>query len=247
MGKSRIKMRRLLFFCAGVLLPALLFVGETGKIAGRVIAKRTGEPLPGANIVLVGTNRGAATDVNGDYFIINLPPGVYQVRAGFVGYQTEIRSEVRVIVDKTTRVDFSLNEEAIAGQEVVVVAYRPETVEKDLTTTRTTYDVDDITDLAGINDVGDIISLQADVVDGHFRGGRTGEAVYLVNGATLINPLSNSQAFEPLAIGLQRVEVYTSGFSAEYGNVQSGVINMVAKEGRQDEWETFLDVATTNS
>ncbi len=239
--------RRLLAVFLVFLAACPVFAGETGKIAGKVIDKTSGEPLPGANIVLEGTNLGAASDVNGDYFIINVPPGLHRVRASFVGYQTEIQQDVRVQVDRTTPLNFALSEEAISAEEVVVVAYRPETVEQDLTATKQTYDVAEIEDLPGINDVGDIINLQADVSDGHFRGGRAGEAVYLINGASLRNPLSNSTAFEPLTIGLQQVEVYTSGFSAEYGNVQSGVINMVAKEGRSDKWETTIDASTTNS
>ncbi|RMD99344.1 MAG: TonB-dependent receptor, partial [Calditrichaeota bacterium] len=229
------------------LLAVQAFAGETGKIAGHVVDKKTGEPLPGANVLIIGSNMGAATDVNGDYFIINIPPGTYEVKATFVGYQAEIKSEVRVFVDKTTHVDFMLSPQALEGQEVVVVAYRPETVEKDLTATRQSYAVSDVDKLPGISDVQDIVGLQADVSGGHFRGGRAGEASYLVGGASIINPLNNERAFDPIALGLEQVEVYTSGFSAEYGNVQSGVVNMVAKEGPDDKWETHMDVASTNS
>jgi outer membrane receptor protein involved in Fe transport len=59
-----------------------------------------------------------------------------------------------------------------------------------------------------------------------------------------VNPLNNSQAFEPLTIGLEQVEVYTSGFSAEYGNAQSGVVNMVTKEGTS-KWQSRMEVSVT--
>lgn len=228
-------------------MPLALFAGETGKLAGRVVDKKTGEPLPGANVVLEGTTMGAATDVAGEYFIINVPPGTYTVRVSFLGYHPEARSEVRVWIDKTTRLDFALEEGVLEGQEVRVVAYRSDKVEPDLTATKLNYDINDLESLPGITDIGDVIGLQADVDGGHFRGGRSGEELYLVNGASIVNPLDNSRSFEPITLGLEQVEVYTSGFSAEYGNVQSGVINMVAKEGSKDKWHTRLGISTTNS
>lgn len=235
-----------------------IYAGETGKISGTITDAATGETLPGANVVVsakwIGGNEvpinlalGASTDLDGTFFILNIPPGLYSVTASFIGYTTLTRTQVQVQVDKTTRVSFELSSDAIAGDEEIVLAYLPEAVEKDVTATRVNYNIEEISDLPGITDVGDILSLQADVDNGHFRGSRTGEAAYLVNGASIVNPLNNSSSFSPITIGLQQVEVYTSGFSAEYGNVQSGVINMVAKEGRSDKWETKFDMSSTNS
>jgi outer membrane receptor protein involved in Fe transport len=236
----------------------MVFAGQTGKIAGQVIDKDTGEPLIGANVVITGKWEGeeevpleqpygASTDVDGSYFILNLPPGEYTVEVIYTGYATMRITKVGVSVDKTTRLDFQLTSEVIAGKAIDVVAYKPESVEKDVTATKVSYNVGDVQDLPGVTDIGDILNLQADVDGGHFRGGRTGEALYMVNGSSIVNPLTNSQSFEPMTIGLEQVEVYTSGFSAEYGNVQSGVINMVAKEGRSDDWETKFDISSTNS
>ena len=76
-----------------VILLALLMIyagadlnaGVTGKIAGRVVDKDNGEALPGANMVIQGTTLGAATDVDGNYYIINVPPGIYSLRASSIG------------------------------------------------------------------------------------------------------------------------------------------------------------------
>ncbi|HSH65074.1 MAG TPA: carboxypeptidase-like regulatory domain-containing protein, partial [Bacteroidia bacterium] len=57
-----------------VLLSQLALAGTTGKIQGKVTDKNTGEPLPGVNVIVVGTNIGSATDVNGEYFILQVPP-----------------------------------------------------------------------------------------------------------------------------------------------------------------------------
>ncbi len=222
-----------------------LIAGETGKIAGIIIDKETGEALIGANIQIVGTNMGAAANLKGEYFIINVPPGTYDLQASFLGYKTEIKTNVKVLVDKTTRVDFRLSMEAVSGEEVIVTAYRPGEIEPDVTATKVTYDVEQIENLPGITDVNDVLSLLADVDGTHFRGGRSNEAIYLIGGANIINPLTGSTTFSPITIGLEQVEVYTSGFSAEYGNAQSGVINMVTKEGG-NKWKTKLDFSMTN-
>jgi len=231
-----------------------LYAGETGKIAGVVRDAESGEPLPGANVVIrsaVSGDRdipldpplGAATDLDGAYFIINVPPGLYNVSSTFMGYQQSLQTRVQVRVDKTTLLDFNLAIQSIEGEEVVVTAYKPNTVEIDLTATKQTYSVQDVQSIAGVADITDILQLQADVVDDHFRGGRVGESLYLIGGSTIVNPLNNRRAFSPIVTGLQEVEVYTSGFSAEYGNAQSGVVNMVAKEGGS-RWQTRAEVAS---
>lgn len=235
----------ILMFCFCMM--GTLMAGTTGKIAGRVVDADSGEPLPGANVVIVGTSMGAASNIKGDFFILNVYPGVYDVSVSYLGYVTERRTEVKVVIDKTSNADFSLNLLVLEGETITVSAQADETVEKDLTATKQSYDVSSLASIAGMNDVGDIINLQADVDDNHFRGGRSGEALYLIGGATIVNPLNNGKAFEPLTIGLEQVEVYTSGFSAEYGNVQSGVINMVAKEGNSEKWETYFDISSTNA
>jgi len=228
-----------------VLLSGSLFGGETGKITGKVIDKSNGAPLIGANVLIEGTNLGAATDAAGEYYIINIPPGDYTIRASYVGFRDERKTDVLILVDKTIYIDYELESQAVEGQEVVVNAFRPDRADPDLTATKQTYDIDAIESLPGITDVTDILNLQADVDRGHFRGGRDGEAVYLISGANIMNPLTGARTFAPITIGLEQVEVHTSGFSAEYGNVQSGVINMMPKEGWGD-WKTRIEVSQTN-
>jgi len=229
----------------------LTYAGETGKISGFIKDKETNEPLLGANVIVetawfdnkevpLEIPTGASTDEDGTFFIINLRPGLYNVRIVYLGYREELRTKVKVDVDKTTRLDFELLPEALETEEVVVIAYQPTKVEKDLTATKQVYDIRDIQSIAGVEDVSDILDLQADVVDDHFRGGRVGESAYYLGGGTINNPLDNERAFSPIVTGLEQVEVYTSGFSAEYGNAQSGVVNMVTKEG-SDRWRTRLE------
>ncbi len=223
-----------------------LLAGETGKLSGKVIDKESQKPLVGVNIYIKDTNYGSSTNSNGEYFIINLPPDSYTIVASYIGYKSEMRTNVKVYIDKTTHVDYFLVQAAVEGDEVVVYSQRSDFIEPDLTATKQSYSINSMKSMPGMNDVGDIVNLQADVEGGHFRGSRSGEALFLINGNTTINPLNNSQALEPITLGLKEVEVYTSGFSSEYGNVQSGVVNMVQKEGNREKWETTLEYSQSN-
>lgn len=234
---------------------SIIYAGETGKIAGIVLDKQTGQPLVGANIVVesilidgkenkLDYPMGASTDLEGVYFIINIRPGLYNVRASYVGYNDEVTTKVQINIDKSTILDYNLSEKLEETEEIVVTAYAPTSVEKDLTATKQVYNVAEVQGIAGVADISDILELQADVVDDHFRGGRVGESSYLVGGAAIVNPLNNQRAFSPIVTGLEQVEVYTSGFSAEYGNAQSGVVNMVTKEGT-NQWNSRAEFSAT--
>ena len=130
------------------------------------------------------------------------------------------------------------------SEEITVTAFREQEVEVDVTATKQVYDIANIEAIAGVADITDILELQADVVDDHFRGGRVGEAQYILGGGAIVNPIDNERAFKPIVSGLEQVEVYTSGFSAEYGNAQSGVVNMVTKEGT-NKWLGRLESSVT--
>lgn len=243
-----------LFILTGILFRAELYAGETGRISGKVKDKTTGEKLFGANIVLLerinddgATEKirkplGAATDIDGDYYILAVTPGIYNIKFSCIGYADEILNKVKVNIDKTTIVDIELSSRAHVTSEVIVTAYNEKKVEADLTATKQTYEIAQVKEIAGVADVSDILSLQPDVLDDHFRGGRAGQSNYLIAGSSIVNPLTNSRAFNPIVGGLRTVEVLTSGFSAEYGNAQSGVVNMIPREGGE-KWQTTLDLS----
>jgi hypothetical protein len=113
-----------------LLLISVAYPGTSGKITGRVFESKSDAPLIGCNLVLEDTYLGAASDMNGNYMIINVPPGVYRLRAQMMGYQTKVVKEVIVSVDLTTTIDFELAPEVISGEEVVVVAQHKMIVKK---------------------------------------------------------------------------------------------------------------------
>ncbi len=211
-----------------------------GKISGAAADTETGEPLIGCNITIVGTTMGGITDLEGSFFILNILPGKYDVQASLVGYQKVIQREVIVNSGKTTTANFSLRSTTLQQGVVEVVAVRPD-VEPEKTSTSAIIRSDEVRQLAGMRDVSDIIGLAADVTDGHFRGGRDGEELYTLQGMGIVNPFDASTAFVPILSAVEEVEVITSGFGAQYGNAQSGVVNITMKEGKSDKWRSSIE------
>ncbi len=199
-----------------------------GKIAGTVVDAATGESLPGANVVIVGTSQGAVTDADGNFIILRVRPGTYSVRAQFIGFTAQVITGVKVRVDQTTRLSYSIREEIIEGEEIVITAERG-VVQMDRTTTTAVVDAEQLEALP-VNSISDAINLQAGVVDGRFRGGRSGEVAYLVNGVPINNVFNGQAAFEVEQNMVSSLEVISGVFNAEYGQAQSGVVNIVTKE-----------------
>ena len=216
------------FFCLLFLLVSnSVNAGTTGKIAGKLIDAVNGEPLIGANVIIMGTNLGAATNFDGNYFIINIPPGKYEVKASLIGYNSVITQNVKVSVDQTTKLNFDLREEAVEMGDVVVIATRP-IVQKDLTSTQSNISGEDIAMLP-LEDVESVVNLQAGVIDGHFRGGRIGEVQYLIDGVSANDVFTGEPSLEADVNSIQEVQVLTGTFNAEYGDALSGVVNQVTK------------------
>ena len=97
--------------------------GVTGKIAGRVTDSESGDGLPGTNVIIKGTNLGAATDLDGNFTILNVPPGLYTVQFSFIGYQPVHVKDVRVNIDLTARVNRQLQPSALELGAVEVDIY----------------------------------------------------------------------------------------------------------------------------
>jgi outer membrane receptor protein involved in Fe transport len=204
-----------------------LYAGTTGKIAGKVFDKKTSEALIGVIINIVNTGMGANSDLDGNYFVINIPPGVYDLKASLIGYTPIVIKNVRVSVDQTTKIDFDMSEQTHQINDIVVSAGRI-MVRKDLTSTESKVNGDNIAMLP-VDDIQSIVNLQAGVVDGHFRGGRSNEVKYLIDGVSVNDAYSGNTTLEAEVNSIQEVEVLTGTFNAEYGEALSGVVNQITK------------------
>ncbi|MFO7526942.1 MAG: TonB-dependent receptor [Ignavibacteriaceae bacterium] len=231
--------KMLLFFLLTLLICSTPVLSQVGKINGYVRDTETNEALIGANILVEGTNIGAATNIDGYYVILNLSPGNYTLKASMVGYAPQIITDVRVSIDQTTEIDFNLSSDAFETEEVIVVASTP-IVQKDVSASRINLNVEEIQNLP-VTSIGAVIGLQAGVRDGLvIRGGSANQTSFVVNGITLRDERDNSPFTGISYSSIEEVQIQTGGFTAEYGSLRSGLINVVTKEGSRDNYSFSL-------
>lgn len=219
----------------------LLFAGSAGKIAGKVTDAKTGEPLAGVNVTLVGTLMGNVTNPDGEFFILNVSPGTYSVRISMVGYGVLIKKNAVVIVDQTTRVDAQLEATDIVGKEVVVTAERP-VVETDVTASKQTVTSATL-ESSGARTITEVLQTQAGFFNDNssrpwerggtrsfVRGSSLVQAVYMVDNISVNSGLvsDNYSGFNTSTIG--EISILTGGYNAEYGEARSAVVNVISKE-----------------
>ncbi len=226
-------------------LPFFLFGQSSGKIVGVVTDKANGEPLPGVNINLEGTTFGAATDVDGYYVILNVPVGVYDIRASFIGYGDVIKEGIRVSASTTREVNFELAEAAIEGQAVVITAERP-LVEKHVTQSVSLVTSDELENIP-VRGFNEVMALQNSVVvqDGEvfIRGGRSDEVGYYLDGASSTSPVSNTNVVYVIQEAVEEFQVLAGGYNAEFGGANAGIIRTELRTG-SSKYKASVDFQT---
>jgi outer membrane receptor for ferrienterochelin and colicin len=220
-----------------VLLAAAPAFGQgSGRISGSVSAADTGGPLAWANVSVLGTPYGATTNQAGEFVIDLVPVGTYTVQVSFIGYTSEKRADVVVEADRSTQISFSLESDVIQLQEIVVQEERP-MIETESTATRRSMDQEEVK-VRPINTVQEAIATQPGVVlhegEIHVRGGRSTEVKMYVDGVAITDAATGRGNLEVSLSSLSEFELLSGGFDAEYGNVQSGVINLQTREGGRD-------------
>ncbi len=218
-----------------ILFTCSFALAQSGRVSGKVTDKETGEPLIGANVIIVGTSFGAASDINGDYLIRQVPPGNYSIKASYIGYQDVTISGMRVVAGLTANEDFQLSSSKITTGEVVIVSKRP-LIEKSSTNAMRIVGSEDISALP-IRNINDIVALQPGVVqqDGEtfIRGSRPDETGYMVEGADVKNVLNRNggSLVDVTPDALQEILVQAGGYTAEYGNANAGIVSSDFKTG----------------
>lgn len=212
-----------------LVVPTFVFAQATvGKVAGTVTDATTGKPLPAANVIVEETGRGAATNANGRYTILDMAPGWYDVTVTMMGYKPMTHTRVKVTMDLTTEVNFDLEPTIIKVEKAIeVVAKRP-IVERDVTTS-VTYSTGEEIKAMPVANFREVVNLTPGVVQGHVRGGRAGEEVFMIDGIALKDPYGGGFSGHVPLLAIQEQAVYTGGFGAEY-SAESGVISIATKE-----------------
>ncbi|MBS3767238.1 MAG: TonB-dependent receptor [Candidatus Cloacimonetes bacterium] len=230
------KIRSLIFL--GVLF---LFVGTsflsaatTGKIAGRVTNAETGEPIAGANVIIEDEQMGAACDGNGRYIIINVPPGTYNVRAQLMGYQSVTKTDVTVNLGLTTTLNFELKQTDTQIEGITVKSGGKNLVKQDITGSESVVTSESMENMA-VENIQDVIAVTAGAVGSgqnmHIRGGRSNEVVYTIDGMSVSNPVDQGFGMDLDMSSVSDMNISTGGFTAEFGNAQSAIINLVTRSG----------------
>jgi len=245
----------LLILTLVVLSTFVAFAGN-GKITGVVKDAATGEPVVGANIVIEGTMMGAATDANGVYTILAVPPGTYNIIASSVGYARVVVRDVQVRSDQTVTQDISMRSEAVGMQEVVVVAER-KLVDKTLTQTRTVVASGELNNALPVFSVQELINTTASVFKGRIRGSQREETKTLLDGVDVTDQFRNvdytgsgdmspaqryNRVTKPYeangttinlnSSGLSELNVIAGAANAEYAAASAGVYSATLREGR---------------
>jgi hypothetical protein len=237
-----------LLLAAMLCVPATLAAQETGKIQGRVTDAASGRPVAGAQVMVVGTKVGNITNADGFYFINNVPAGVQDIQAQYIGYQTVNVRQQRILAGQTMTQNFQLSQTAVEIAALEVIGESRPLVPRDQVASKNIVTGETVEELP-VDNVTSILRLQPGVVttgakDGiSIRGGRSGEEAVFVDGVLVRNFNAGNS---PLKIGtntLSEVDVFTGGFSAEFGEAQSGIVNYVTRSGGH-RWNGTLSLQT---
>ena len=208
-----------------------LVSGLTGKIQGVVKDEATGQPIPYADVVISNTEIGTVTDDQGNFFILNVPPGKYTLEISDLGYQTKKIENIMVEIDQTARLQVSLKPSAIEMPTVVISGITP-SIKKDMVGSTYIIRKTDI-EKQPIDFFEKLIAFQPSVVNLdtalHVRGGRATEVLYLIDNVSIIDPLTGEPVVNIAKGVIDKVIFMPGGFDAEYGRAMSGVVNVITE------------------
>lgn len=225
------------------------YAQSRSRITGIIKDAQTGEPLIGANVIVQGTYLGGASDIDGRYFVINVPVGTYEVKVSMVGYTPQIVKDVIVSADRVTNLDFSLQSTVIQGQEIVITAQRDE-LHKEVSNTQMVVTSTQLQDASGIRQINAFLSKMPGVSESNgfltIRGGSADQTGTMVNGLSYNNAaVGNAETSIPMS-AIDQVSLLSGGYNAEYGNFRSGLINITTKSGSKDKYEGTFSFSRNN-
>lgn len=202
----------------------------TGTLEGHVTDAQNGARLVGVNVILAGARVGTVTDDAGFYRIHNLRAGTYEVTVSMIGYTTIIDTRVIIRPDRHTVFDVPLSPSTIRLRTVDVTGER-ELIQTDVM--GTAHQLDPVVLRERPTDtVEQVVGLQpGTTVEGNIRGGKPREAIYLIDGLPVQDVIAGGLGTDLPLSAVAQMTVNTGGFGAEYGNAQSGVINIVTRSG----------------
>lgn len=235
-----------------MIFASLVIAGTTGKIKGQINDKITGEPVPGASVMLVGTTQGAMTDPDGKFLIQLVPPGEYTLKITSVSYSSVEVSGVSVSTDQTTEQNVQLESSVEDLGKVIRVTADRDIIDRYVVTSEVKMTKEAIKTMP-VQNVDQLLKQTAGVVttsEGEIiiRGGRAGEVAYIVDGVNIGDPLGG---YGPLSLGLsltsgsiQEISIIKDGFDPEYGNALSGIVKITTQTGSPENTNMTMQYIT---
>ncbi len=248
------KLRHLIILFFSVLILSSLFPGINAQTRSRIVGvvkdADTGELLGGTNIIVMNTGLGAASDLEGNFFIVNVPVGTYNIKASMIGYKSQIIEDVIVSADRLTKMEIEMQSTVIQGEEVVVTAKKDD-LHKEVSNTQMVVSSNDIQAASGIREINSFLEKLPGVsTDNGFlsiRGGSADQTGAMVNGLSFNNAaVGNAETSVPLS-AIDQVSLLSGGYNAEYGNFRSGLINITTKSGSKDGYHGTFTISTDQS
>ncbi len=228
---------------------------STGTIKGTVLDRDIKTPLAGANVLIMSTQLGAGADVDGNFTLANVPVGSYTLRFSYIGYETQSKTDVIVKSQRITSIDVEMMPSPVESEGVTVNAGYFTALEE-LPLSAVNFSAEEIRRAPGAaGDISRIISGLPSLAKTNdernsliVRGGSPSENSFYVDNIEIpnINHFPD-QGSSGGPIGLLNVDFirdvnfYTGGFSAQYGDRLSSVMDISLREGNRDEVDAQLD------
>ena len=204
--------------------------GATGRISG-VVTERGG-PVGYANVIVLGSKQGTATDENGKFIIGGVPVGTWQVKLLATGYDPVIQT-VQVNAGATTTLNFNVGAQKVVKQIEEIEVRAEKRIDQKTSTTKQSISAAQLREIP-VDNLSQAIATKAGIVSQggelHFRGGRGGEVKFQFDGVEATDPAFGGSA-NIAGLAVAGTDVLSGGFDAEYGNALSGVVKVDTKEG----------------
>jgi hypothetical protein len=210
----------------------------SGGLRGEIKSYETEEPLPGATVIIKGTDYKTVTDQEGIFTFKNLSEGIYQIEVSLIGYLKASRPNVEIKSGQETQLLIRLRSSPIILERGVTVVGEKPILDLKLPATRREVSSKEL-ELAPVTDLKEIVSQQIGVIQDkselHIRGGRSYENLFFLDDLLINDPFTRTGYgvnISPTAI--QRLDLVSGGLGAGYGQVTSGVVEMEIKEGGEN-------------
>ncbi|NDG52502.1 MAG: TonB-dependent receptor [Flavobacteriia bacterium] len=248
------------YFSLLLFLLSLSLHSQTVRVYGSVKNALNNEPIPFANVVIDGTSKGTTTDIDGNFELLEIEPGLYNFKCSYIGFNTDLKAEIQLTPNKNLRLDFALIENAQIIDEVQVTANTFNKTEESPTSLRTINASEILRSPGGNRDISKVIanlpgvssspSFRNDIV---IRGGAPNENRFFLDGVEIPNInhfATQGSSGGPVGIlnvnFIREVDFYSGAFPANRGNALSSVMELKQIEGSDEDFSASFMVLAQN-